>query len=135
MLYSYACSYKARVEARVKGDAEYIPNKLQFSTSPRYLYPVVPVRQLLTIGLSTETGALSFCSGLGSTRSGSRSIAVLVIPLRATARSKRGNSGGLPVLPSTSIVAFRSNIGISTRNVCTLYVQCLGRDSLFLVTL
>eukprot|EP01048_Picozoa_sp_COSAG05_P043991 COSAG05_NODE_24654_length_235_cov_241.897059_1_plen_26_part_01 len=26
MLYSYACSYKARVEARVKGDAEYIPN-------------------------------------------------------------------------------------------------------------
>ena len=29
-LYSYACSYKARVEARVKGDAEYIPNKLQF---------------------------------------------------------------------------------------------------------
>ena len=30
MLYSYACSYKARVEARVKGDAEYIPNKLQF---------------------------------------------------------------------------------------------------------
>ena len=33
MLYSYACSYKARVEARVKGDAEYIPNKLQFSQS------------------------------------------------------------------------------------------------------
>ena len=32
MLYSYACSYKARVEARVKGDAEYIPNKLQFSS-------------------------------------------------------------------------------------------------------
>ena len=30
VLYSYACSYKARVEARVKGDAEYIPNKLQF---------------------------------------------------------------------------------------------------------
>ena len=33
MLYSYACSYKARVEARVKGDAEYIPNKLQFSST------------------------------------------------------------------------------------------------------
>ena len=33
MLYSYACSYKARDEARVEGDAEYIPNKLQFSQS------------------------------------------------------------------------------------------------------
>ena len=85
--------------------------------------------------MSTETGALSFCSGIGSTRSGSRSIAVQVLPLRATARSKHGNSGGILVLPATSIVAFRSNIGTSTRNVCTLHVQCLGRDSLFLVTL
>ena len=35
MLYSYACSYKARDEARVEGDAEYIPNKLQFRSDQR----------------------------------------------------------------------------------------------------
>ena len=39
MLYSYACSYKARDEARVEGDAEYIPNKLQFSQSGPPLGP------------------------------------------------------------------------------------------------
>ena len=43
-----------------------------------YIYTGEATDSCITIGLSTETGALSFCSGLGSTRSGSRSIAVLV---------------------------------------------------------
>ena len=79
--------------------------------------------------------------GLGAGRNGRVVDARLIVVVSGVGdglmslTSKHGNSGGILVLPATSTVAFRSNIGISTRNVCTLHVQCLGRDSLFLVTL
>ena len=55
MLYSYACSYKARDEARVKGGAEYIPNKVQFSSGERRLSLVIEAAQP---NLSTVAGCL-----------------------------------------------------------------------------